>query len=428
MQGVRELSTESLKLRFTRKQTHALSWLFSPHLVTAACQYGLGALAPLINADLNLSRAAFGLLSTARFLGHSLVSFSVGQVVDRSGVRKMLLIGMLAFGASFAFLGAAPSLTWALVVCLLSGVGFAIINPSTTKGIIDWFAQRGRATAMGIKQTGVPTGSLLAGLLFPSLARIIGWRWTVTLAGLATVVAAGLVWMFYRDPPDAVRAQPSNGRGAWGWFRDSWELLNWNMLVTSLVQGVFLSAQHVFVSYYVLYLTEYQGFTVVLAGLMLSLVNAVGMVSRLGWGLAGDVIFAGKHTRTIVALGILTIVGSLILGLTPRQSPHFLPILGGVILGSGALGWQGILHLLRADLTDKDKVGAATGVGFFVASWGGVVAPPLFGWVVDRLNGAYQMAWLLLAVVMVSSLILLRFLRPNEVAPSKELASGATPQ
>lgn len=42
----------------------------------------------------------------------------------------------------------------------LMGSGYSFTNPSTAKGVFDWFPQRRRATAMGAKQTGVPIGGL----------------------------------------------------------------------------------------------------------------------------------------------------------------------------------------------------------------------------------------------------------------------------
>ena len=39
-----------------------------------------------------------------------------------------------------------------------------------------WFQRDERATAMGIKQTGVPAGGVVAAALAPSLVLVIGWR------------------------------------------------------------------------------------------------------------------------------------------------------------------------------------------------------------------------------------------------------------
>jgi len=39
------------------------------------------------------------------------------------------------------------------------GIGYGMINQISTKGIMLWFSSRLRATAMGIKQTGVILGA-----------------------------------------------------------------------------------------------------------------------------------------------------------------------------------------------------------------------------------------------------------------------------
>ena len=42
-----------------------------------------------------------------------------------------------------------------LAAMLFMGWAYAVVNPATARGILEWFPPRRRATAMGVKQAGV---------------------------------------------------------------------------------------------------------------------------------------------------------------------------------------------------------------------------------------------------------------------------------
>jgi len=128
------------------------------HIVGAGAQYGINTLAPFYQQDLDLSRAQIGLFFTAFYLGMAGLSIAAGWLTDRLGVRGTAVMGHLVVGFFTTSASLAPSFGWAFVSFFLAGLGYSFLNPASTKGVMSWFQREERATAMGIKQTGVPLG------------------------------------------------------------------------------------------------------------------------------------------------------------------------------------------------------------------------------------------------------------------------------
>ena len=123
-----------------------------------------------------LSRAQVGLFFSGFYLAMTGASFGAGWLADRWGVRNTTLQGHVFVGLCTAAAAFAPSFAWALASFFLAGLGYSFLNPASTKGIMEWFSRDERATAMGIKQTGVPAGGFVTALLAPPLVLLIGWR------------------------------------------------------------------------------------------------------------------------------------------------------------------------------------------------------------------------------------------------------------
>ena len=135
------------------------------HIIGATAQYGINTLAPFYQEELGLSRAQVGLFFSAFYLAMTGASFGAGWLADRLGIRKTTLQGHVALGVCTVAASMAPSFAWAFISFFLAGLGYSFLNPASTKGVMVWFDRDERATAMGIKQTGVPAGGVRCGAI-----------------------------------------------------------------------------------------------------------------------------------------------------------------------------------------------------------------------------------------------------------------------
>ncbi|MGH7278378.1 MAG: MFS transporter, partial [Candidatus Rokuibacteriota bacterium] len=81
-------------------------------------------LIPLIMAELAISPAQAGLLSTAMFLGAGIFAFALGRVTDRLGAKQVMSLSMLVLAASTVALAVAP--TWEIMLAIRLASGAAV--------------------------------------------------------------------------------------------------------------------------------------------------------------------------------------------------------------------------------------------------------------------------------------------------------------
>jgi len=373
------------------------------HAVSAFCNLSIPPLTPFLRDELNLTHAEVGLLMSFIYIGVVSASLFFGWITDLLGERRALTLGLGIQG--IFMIGFAWVHTFLLggFLLLLSGIGYSSVNPATTKGVMRWFPPQGRATAMGIKQTGIPLGGILAASTLPSLALAFGWRASVILVSAASLVSI-LAVRFGIPPALPLQNQPSGTR--WAQLR---EVLSNRSILALSIMGIFLAgAQLAILTHLVLFLKKEYLFSTVLAGFFLAMVQAGGIAGRIGWGLVSDFLVAGKRKSILVIIGIIAILQLFLLGRIGPDIPGSLLVLFIALLGSTTIGYHGVLFGLMGEIVRKEVVGLATGFSLTITFLGIVLYPPIFGHLVDRL-GAYSPAWDMLAVSWVVALLILIF-------------------
>jgi sugar phosphate permease len=372
------------------------------------CSYvhqGLAALAPLFQAEWTLSRAEVGGVISAMNWGSLLAAVFAGQLVDRLGERPMLVAGPL--GVGLLALGASLSPTpLVLGVCLgAAGAFLAANSPAGAKAMVAWFPPRQRGLAMGLRQMAVPLAGALAAATLPWLAAVWGWRGALVAGGLLALAAALAALAGYRDPP-ATGTAPAAG----GWAAIPQLLADRSLVATLLLGPVLVAGQWSVVSYLGLYLYERFGWPVAVAASFLALAQVGGVVGRIGLGIISDTLARGRRKPVLAAVPPLGAFSLGVLALLPPTTPP--PLVGVVALALGAtvIGWNGVHLLYLTEQAGPQRAGTALGLALLLIFSSGVVVPPLFGSLVDRLD-SYQPVWLLLAAVLLGALGLVPWMR-----------------
>lgn len=96
------------------------------------------------------------MFSSIFFLGAFFLSIPMGWLVDSVGVYWTMAVGQLIVGSFILCISLVNSFHTICGLLFLAGMGHGTINPSTGKAVMSWFSIRGRATAMGINNTGIP--------------------------------------------------------------------------------------------------------------------------------------------------------------------------------------------------------------------------------------------------------------------------------
>ncbi len=165
----------------------------------------IGALAVLVTPivkDLNMSFSQWGLVLGAFqlfFIGFSILA---GNLLDRWGIRKSLMVGVLILTVSACLRYFSNGFGTLYPIVALVGIGGPMISAGGPKVIAQWFEGKERSIATGIYVTGASVGSLLGVALTNSVVMPIfnnSWRITFLFYGAVTFVISLFWWFLSRE-------------------------------------------------------------------------------------------------------------------------------------------------------------------------------------------------------------------------------------
>jgi MFS family permease len=367
--------------------------LLAVHLAGMGAFLTVPVLAPAIGAETGLPASLAGLHTALAYAGALLTAPLTGPMVRRHGGIRVLQVGLVAVGCGIAV--AAFGAPWALAAsAFLAGMGHGPVTPASSHLLAARTPARRRALVFSLKQAGVPAGAMLVAALAPAIAVLAGWRGGVLAMALtAFLVAAALQPLraaldAERDPragAAGLRAVAREATGSVGMLRHDAALRR--LTVMSCCYGV---AQFCFLTFFVVYQVGALGTPLPEAGLRLALAQAAGVLGRIGWALVAD---RGGARPVLVACGVLAAAAGLLLAAAGPGWPALPVILGGIVMGASAVGWNGVMLAEAARIAPPGQVGAATAALSFAFGVTMLVAPPTFTALV-ALTGGYAAGFL----------------------------------
>jgi nitrate/nitrite transporter NarK len=260
-----------------------------------------------------------------------------------------------------------------------------------------------------VKQTGVPLGSALASIVIPILLQTMHWRQAVLVLGVASIFILALVMPFRRIYDTDRSAQHRIGLTAIG--RPIAAVTSHPELFPLAITSTLYSAvQTSLFTYLMLFLIVDLGYSLVVAGLVFSVAQGTGILSRPVWGVIADRF--GISRQLLGGLGIaMGLCGAVAALLTPG-SPAALIVAVCAVYGASAIGWNGVYLAEIARLAPAGKVGMMTGGALLFTFTGAVTGPPLFGAIL-ALTGSYSLCFGVFAVLPMLAGLWLVFSRPG---------------
>src|SRR2546425_13301835 len=99
------------------------------------------------------------------------MSMPAGTMADHWGIKRTLVLGQIAIPAGLLAASAAGSYPTLIVLMIVAGFGYGMLNPTSTKAVMAWFPPAPRATGTGLEQAGLPLGGALGAAPMPAPAR-----------------------------------------------------------------------------------------------------------------------------------------------------------------------------------------------------------------------------------------------------------------
>jgi NNP family nitrate/nitrite transporter-like MFS transporter len=329
----------------------------------------LGALANSIVPDFGMSETQRGMMLALPLLGGAILRLVFGPMTDHIGARKTGLIGL-----GLTILPLLLGWLWAdnyekiLVVGVLLGIAgasFAVALPLASR----WYPPQYQGLAMGIAGAG-NSGTALATLFAPMLAREVGWHNVFALS----LIPIGLTLLFYfifaKDSPNQPPAKSFGDYLKVLGQLDTW----WFCLFYSVTFGGFVGLA-VFLNSF--FRVQY-GQSPIAAGWFATACVVSGSFLRPVGGYLAD-RFGGIRMLSVLYLGVAVTMG--VLGLFPDDL-YVGAALMFLCMGCLGMGNGSVFQLVP--LRFPKEIGVMTGIVGAAGGVGGFFLPSLLGLLKDQ--------------------------------------------
>lgn len=350
----------------------------------------LGPLAPVIAKSLELNSAEKGLMVATPTLAGAILRIINGLAADRIGAKTagainqlIVIAGLLiawALGVN-SFAG-----TLALGVILgFAGASFAIALPLASR----WYPPEHQGKAMGIAGMG-NSGTVLASLFAPTLAKLFGWNAVLGLACIPLAIVFVVFMVLAKDAPGGpapktLRAylEPLKSSDAW-----------WFMLFYSVTFGGFVGLA----SSLSIYFTETFNLSPVMAGYATAACVFVGSLVRPLGGALADRIGGIKALSLVYVVAAVMLAG---VSIGPSTAAIALALFAVAMLALGC--GNGAVFQLVPQRFGKE-IGVMTGLVGMAGGVGGFYLASSLGFA-KQITGSFSSGFLIFASLAMVALL-----------------------
>ena len=334
----------------------------------------LNALPPLyllLRSDFNVSTLQIGLIGSVSGVV-SILQGPAGYLVERIGGKRLAVLSMISCSATVFLYSFAPSFEVLLILTAIFALSQVTFHPATYAMVIDRAAASHRGKYIAYHQVGGFIGSAVGTAVIATLAASQGWRTTLKII---PVIGLGIILIFWKFVSDQrvtrliSSSSPNPSSSSQKTFHMTTPLLVLILSISILSLG---NLQQ----YIPLFLTEAYGETVAWAGILTSIMHAVGSISSLLGGAVSD-----KYDKSSVMItahiGIALTTILLAVGQFTSAILLFILILYGVARYFPVPAQHALSSITAA--------GHPQGIGFSYTglALGQIFAAPLIGFLID---------------------------------------------
>lgn len=336
----------------------------------------------LIIRELKITHTQAGMLMSLFALPGIFITIPGGILSDYYGAKRMgsTSLGLMAIGTAVS--ATAQGFSILALGRLIAGIGavtFAVVAPQI---LSQWFFKKELGLAMGVFNTAMPFGTIIAFNSFGELGSNMGWRLPILVTAFFSIISLFAFLLIYKPAPvtetqkksSAILANPFRvGKkiwlvgAAWMWFNAG-------------VIAFMTFAPDYFVQ---------KGFDLAYAGFLTSIIMFAALVLN---PVIGYIAHRFNAKETFIAAGGISLAG--ILFLISSSSLPILPLM--ILLGIAAAFIPAPIFSLPSDVMPQEKLGMGFGIITALLNVGIVLGPYFVGLARD-ITGNYQASFLLMA-------------------------------
>nr|WP_314267990.1 MFS transporter [uncultured Moellerella sp.] len=376
----------------------------------------LGPIMVNIGDEFSLSKAQLGSIMSIFFIGYTLLNIPSGIIGDYLGKKKVLVTGVLLFGAFVVIAGMMPTYASFMFAWIMVGV-FQGFYYGPQYGLSSEAIPKSRITlGSAIINSGMAFG-LSIGYYISSISvgeMGMSWRTPFYIVGVPIVIIGLVMWWIIKDRPKvdktAVAGEPKAKIKLS--FKDLFGNRNINLsyiTIFCVIYGFF-----VLVVWLPYYLETERGITGTQISTIASLMPWFAIPGSLLFSWFSDKI--GRRKPVLLIMLPLSLIAILAVPMS-----NSMPVLIGALILYGIVGkisTNPVLVAVVADNSPRHALGTSFGVYNCIGMLGSVFAPTITGYLSDKtgsMNSGFYFAAILICIGILASLFI-KEEKPAEIA------------
>ncbi|MGG4037831.1 MFS transporter [Heyndrickxia ginsengihumi] len=356
--------------------------------------YGMGPVSTFYQKEFHLSHFEAGLIVSAVNIGPILSMVIFGDLMDKYGEKFIVGLGAILLGINILLVNLINSYIPLLVVLVFVGIWYGTAQPGGSSAIVKWFPNNHRGLAMGVRQTGIPIGGALASGILPYFFYKFNLSTAINVQGIVAIVGGLIFLIFYKDVK--LNKNTANIK-----FTKKIKLIKENKELYPIffIGIMMISLQLIIVAHLMGFWSKTLNISLTSSGLLLSISLFGGMIGRIILAWISDTVFSGNRSKPLQLTIWLAIIVIIIMSVLSSYLPFWANGVLSFILGFLGIGWFSLFIVLVSEKANENFVTLTVSVALTLNQFFIVIAPSLFGILIDTFNN-YNIPFLLLALLM----------------------------
>ena len=367
----------------------------------------------ILRQELKL-KDAITLWSTAVF------AFIAGIIIDRVGVRSLMVSGMFLLSATFYFYAKSDSLSDMYIIHIFQGIVLSVSGMVINVVLISKWFNDNRGLAIGVLLAGTSVGNGI----FPQINTYLltisdgDWRQVMMWLALIPLAYAPILFALIKEKPEDVETKQDNeakndfkASSIEGGFTLQETLMSSNFWFLSVMAfctfySILAMIGHVFL------MLDGEGYSPQISATGVSIIFIGGFIGKVISGKLAEMI-----GRKIVLVGgvAMMLAGSLLIVSSIFYKNPLLIWIGLTLYGTGWGGLYTLIQLLVADLFGLIAIGKIMGVINIIDTIGGGLGPIITAVIYDSTQ-SYLLPFLVISALLVIALISSSMLKIDDEA------------
>ena len=367
----------------------------------------------ILRQELKL-KDAITLWSTAVF------AFIAGIIIDRVGVRSLMVSGMFLLSATFYFYAKSDSLADMYIIHIFQGIVLSVSGMVINVVLISKWFNDNRGLAIGVLLAGTSVGNGI----FPQINTYLltisdgDWRQVMMWLALIPLAYAPILLALIKEKPEDVETKEDNeakndfkASSIEGGFTLQETLISSNFWFLSVMAfctfySILAMIGHVFL------MLDGEGYSPQISATGVSIIFIGGFIGKVISGKLAEMI-----GRKIVLVGgvAMMLTGSLLIVSSIFYKNPLLIWIGLTLYGTGWGGLYTLIQLLVADLFGLIAIGKIMGVINIIDTIGGGLGPIITAVIYDSTQ-SYLLPFLVISALLVIALISSSMLKIDDEA------------